>query len=106
MLAEAERLWQQAEQAAAGEAELSARVRQGHLPVRLAFLRDWKNLREECRKQDGAWPLPESRKEVAAQFAAACEGVPGKNWTHVAQLSESGLTVEKFVAQFKEDPTP
>jgi hypothetical protein len=104
VLAEAERFWQQAEKATFGDAELSARVRQGHLPVRLAFLRDWTKLRAECREQNAAWPLSESRKEVATQFAAVCEGVPGKDWTHVTQLSESGLTAEKFVAQFKADP--
>ena len=103
VLAEAERLWQQAEQAAAGEAEWSARVRQAHLPVQLAFLRDWANLRTECRQQNGRWPLPESRQEVARQFAAVCAGVPGQDWTHVTVLNESGLTVEKFQAQFKDE---
>jgi hypothetical protein len=105
VLAEAERLWQRAEQAAASDAELSARVRQGHLPVRLAFLRDWTKLRAECHEQNGAWPLSESCKEVANQFATVCDGVPGKDWTRVTVLNESGLTVAQFLAQFKEDPS-
>jgi len=104
VLAEAERLWRQAEKAAAGDVELSARVRQAHLPVRLAFLRDWTKLRAECREQNGAWPLSESRKEVAAQFAAVCEGVPGRDWTRVTVLNEPGLTVAKFLEQFNVDP--
>ncbi len=104
VLAESERLWQRAEQAAASDAELLARVRQGHLPVRLAFLRDWTKLRAECHEQNGAWPLSESRKEVANQFATVCDGVPGKDWTRVTVLNESGLTVAQFLAQFKEDP--
>ena len=106
VLAEAEQLWQQAEHAVAGDAELSARVRLAHLPVRLAWLRDWTNLRAECRKQNGVWPLPESRQEVADQFAAVGAGVPGKDWTRVTKLNEPGLTVEKFLAQFKTDPRP
>ena len=104
VLAEAESLWQQAERAVSDDAELSARVRQGHLPVRLAFLRDWTILRAECRQQNGHWPLSESRKEVADQFASACAGVRGKDWTQVTVLNESGLTVEKFLAPLNADP--
>ena len=106
VLAESERLWQQAEQATAGDEELSARVRLGHLPVRLAFLRDWERLRAECAEQKAVWPLAAARKEVASQFAAVAAGVPGKEWTHVTVLNERGLTVEKFVDQLKVDPTP
>ncbi|MEJ0089869.1 MAG: DUF4838 domain-containing protein [Limisphaerales bacterium] len=104
VLAESERLWQQAEKAAADDEELSARVRQGHLPVRLAFLRDWTKLRAECQAQRDDWPLPESRREVAAQFAAVAAGMPGKEWTRVTVLNEQGLTVEEFMAGFKVDP--
>jgi hypothetical protein len=105
VLAQAERLWQQAEKAVAGDAELLARVRQGHLAVQFAFLRDWTKLRAECRAQNGAWPLAASRAEAAAQFAAVCAGVPGKDWTHVTVLNEQGLTVEKFLAEAKENST-
>ncbi len=104
VLAQSEHLWQQAEKATASDEELSARVRQGHMPVRLAFLRDWTKLRAECESQHGVWPLPESRKEVAAQFAAVAAGVPGKDWTHVTVLNEQGLTMGRFLAQFDVDP--
>ena len=104
VLAEAERLWQQAEKAAAGDPELLMRVRMGHLPVRFAFLRDWVKLRAECREQRATWPLSESRKAVADQFGVVCKGVPGKDWTQVRVLNEPGLTVDKFLQQFTQDP--
>jgi hypothetical protein len=96
-LGEAERLWQQAEKAVAKDPELSARVRLSHLPVRFAFLRDWDRLRNDCRKQNGVWPLSESRKAVAEEFAATCGGVPDKKWTQVNPLNEPGLKVNDFV---------
>ena len=104
VLLEAEGLWQEAERAVADEPELVARVRVGHQPVRFAILRDWQRLRDDGRAQQLAWPLPESRKAVADEFVAACKGVPGKPWTVVHPLRESGLTVEKFVEPFAQDP--
>lgn len=103
-LAEAEQLWQQAEKAAAKYPEQLRRVRLGHLPVRLAFLRDWENLRKQSAEQKAAWPLAESRKVVADQFAEVCRGVPGEDWTQVRVLSEGGLTTEKFLQAFAQDP--
>lgn len=99
----AERLWQEAEKAASGDADLLARVRVGHLPVRYAMLRDWSRLRYEAWEQNLDWPLPESRKAVAEDFAAVAKGGPGKPWTVVNPLRESGLTVEKFVADLGPD---
>ena len=104
VLAEAERLWQQAERAAANDPEKLERVRLAHLPVRFAFLRDWANLRAECRQQKAKWPLPESRKAVADAFAEVCQGVPGAAWTQVRVLNEGGLTVERFLQQFAQAP--
>jgi hypothetical protein len=106
VLAQSEQLWRAAEAATANDPERLTRVRLGHLPVRLAFLRDWTKLRAECLERKAAWPLPESRKEVAAQFAEVARGVPGQDWTHVTVLNEPGLTVEKFLAPFNEDPPP
>jgi hypothetical protein len=99
ILTEAEQLWQQAEKTANKDPERLIRVRMGHLAVRYAFLRDWANLRAERRKQNRAWPLAESRQAVAEEFAKVCRGMPGKEWTTVRQLNESGLMVDKFVAQ-------
>jgi len=104
ILNEAEKLWQQAEKCVAKDRELLARVRLGHLPVRHAFLRDWERLRYDCWEQNGSWPLTDSRKAAAAEFAEMCNGVPDKKWTHVSLLSERGLRVEEFVNSFTNEP--
>jgi len=98
VLIEAERLWRAAGQAVASDPELTARVRLSHLPVRFAFLRDWERLRYDAWEENCDWPFAESRPAVAAEFAAACQGMPGKPWTVVQRLNEPGLTVEKFLA--------
>ncbi|MCW5551046.1 MAG: DUF4838 domain-containing protein [Verrucomicrobiae bacterium] len=100
----AEKLWQEAERAVADNPELLARVRLSQLPVRFAILREWEKLRADCREQNLDWPLPDSRKAVADEFATVAKGVPGKPWTVVHPLRESGLTVEKFLATFAQDP--
>ncbi len=104
VLIEAERLWQQAEQATAKDPELNARVRLSHLPVRFAFLRKWEKLRYDAWEQNLTWPLSESRRAVADEFAAVAKGLPGRPWTVVNPMRESGLTVDKFLADFAEDP--
>ncbi len=103
VLAQGEGLWQEAEKAAADDPEKLARVREGHLPVRLAFLRDWPRLRYDCWEENGAWPLPESRESAAGEFAEVARGVPGKPWTVVNPLRESGLTVAKFITDLGPD---
>jgi hypothetical protein len=104
-LSKAERLWQQAEDGARGDAEKLLRVRIAHLPVRCAFLRSWSGLRNECMEQKGTWPLPESRKAVAEEFRAVAQGAPDKEWTHVRVMTEAGQTVESFLKRFAEDPS-
>lgn len=101
-LAEAERLWTEAEQQVANDPELLARVRLSHLPVRYAFLANWEPLRRECQEQQAAWPLSESRQKVADQFRTISAGLPGKAWTRVEPLNESGLKVETFLKPFSE----
>jgi hypothetical protein len=105
-LATAERLWQQAEEAASHEAdpEKLIRVRMGHLPLRYAVLGRWVSLRRECREQNATWPWPESRKAVADAFRDLCQGVPGKDWTLVRVLSEGGRQVDDFLKEFAQDP--
>jgi len=103
-LAEAETLWSEAERLVANDAELLARVRQSHLPVRYAFLVNWELLRRECQEQHGSWPLSESRKVVADQFREVCARAPGRDWTHVEPLNESGLKVDDFIKSFALDP--
>lgn len=103
-LAAAEKLWQKAEQLADGDIEKLTRIRIAHLPVRYSFLKTWNRLRRECWEQNGTWPLSESRKVVAEDFRATCQGVPGKDWTKVNYLNESRLTVDEFLKGFAEDP--
>lgn len=103
VLSQAERLWQEAGQAAAKNPALLTRVRLGHLPVRFAFLRDWESLRQSCRQQNGRWPLSESLKEVADEFAKTCQGVPDQPWTRVERLAESKQTVEGFLRALTND---
>jgi hypothetical protein len=103
-MAEAEQLWQQAEQAAAGNEELLARVRLGHLPVRYVWLTRWDALQKECVAAHAQWPLPDSRAEVANEWRDVANGVPGKPWTKVTLISEGGTTPDQFLASVKGKP--
>ncbi len=103
-LYQAERLWQEAEKAVAKDPELLARVKMAHLPVRCAYLKYWALLRNECWEQNGAWPLPESRRSVADEFRKVCQGAPGKDWTVVKVMSEGGRTVDDFLKPFDTEP--
>jgi hypothetical protein len=98
-LAAAEKLWQQAEQAVAGDDELLARVRLGHLPVRYVWLARWDALRKDCAAAGTAWPLNESRHETAEEFRAVAAGVPGKPWTKVTAINEGASTPAAFLSQ-------
>ena len=102
-LLEAEKLWQQAGAAAAGNPEFLERVRIGHLAVRYVWLSRWDKLRRECADAGAAWPLPDSRKQVADEWMAVVQGTPGKPWTKVTLLSEGGLTPEQWFARFARD---
>ncbi len=97
-LAQAEKLWQQAEQSTAGDYE--SRVRLGHLPVRYVWLANWNTLRKECAAAHATWPLPDSRMEVAEEWRDVAEGVSGEPWTKVTLLSEGGETPAQFLAPF------
>jgi hypothetical protein len=103
-LAPFEDLWQQAELAVADNREQLARVRLARLPGRYAWLSRWTQLRKECVDAKSKWPLPASRKQVAEEWRAVAGGVAGWPWTKVTLVNESGLTPEKFLAQFAEDP--
>lgn len=105
-LAEAEKLWQQAEVTAANKLEFLERLRVGHLPLRYVWLSRWDKLRKECTDAGATWPLPESRKQVAADWMAVAKGVWGKPWTKVTLLNEGGLTPEKWAARFGADAVP
>lgn len=103
-LAEAEKFWREAERTVAGDEELLTRVRIGHLPVRYVWLSRWEKLRKECTDAAAKWPLPESRQQVADDWMSVAKGVDGKPWSKVTLLNEGGLTPEKWVARFANDP--
>lgn len=102
-LAEAETLWQQAEAAAADNPDFLERIRTGHLAVRYVWLSRWNELRKECTDAGAKWPLPESKQEVANEWATVARGEPDKPWTHLTLLSEGGLTPEKWIANVTTD---
>ncbi len=99
-LAEAEKLWQEAERLVSKDDELRARVRLGHLPVRYVWLARWDSLRKECTNTGATWPLSESRRQVADEWRTVANGIAGKPWTKVTLLNEGRLTPEKFLARF------
>jgi hypothetical protein len=103
-MTKAERLWQAAERAVANDPDKLARVRIAHLPVLFVWLDNWQKLRHDCWEKNLDWPMAQSRKAVADQFAKICEGVPGKDWTKVSVLSEGGKQVSAFLADFQTDP--
>ena len=98
-LAEVEALWQEAEHAVAGDGELLARVRQGHLSVQSVWLARWDALHEECSRARATWPFTVTREEFARQWLAMAQGVPDKPWTKVTVVREGGLTPEQFVSK-------
>lgn len=106
-LSEAEKLWQRAAQAVKDNPDLLWRVKQGHLPVRYAFLNNWARLRRECLLKGAKWPLPLSRKAVADEWLQVAIGPGPKGWSRMTHVNEGGLTPEKFVERFAVDePDP
>jgi hypothetical protein len=103
-LSQAEALWRDAEKSVAGNEELLARVRQGHLAVQYVWLARWDALRQECAKAGSSWPFVESRRELASQWIATAQGIPGKPWTKVTALREGDLSPEQFVSPILEKP--
>ena len=103
-LAEAEKLWRQAEAVSAGSTEFLERIRLGHLAVRYVWLSRWTQLRTEAEALGAAWPLPDSRQQTAEDWLAVAKGVAGRPWTKITLLNEGGLTPEKWAARFAEEP--
>lgn len=103
-LAQAEELWDQAEQCALNQPDLLARVKLARLPLRYVWLSRWTQLRKQCEDAKAKWPLPESRKQVAEAWRIVAIGVEGQPWTKITLVNESGLKPEKFLERFAEDP--
>jgi hypothetical protein len=102
-LQQAERLWRQAEAAAAGSPDLLPRVQRGRMWLGYVWLSLWDRLRKECTDAAAQWPLPASRKAYADEWLKRAQGDPQLPWTKVTHLNESGLTPEKFAARFAND---
>ena len=98
ILAEAERLWQKAEDAARGDRDLLWRVRQGHVAVQYIWLMQWVELRRECMARGAQWPISTSRKDYAARWLATVNepGPPG--WVPLTALGDFAGTVSDFMA--------
>lgn len=103
-MATAERLWRQAEQAVANNPEYLIRVQRGRMWLGYVWLSLWDKLRKQCADMGATWPLPTSRKAYAAEWLKLAQGVPGLAWTKVTHVNESGLTPEKFVQRFADEP--
>jgi hypothetical protein len=103
-LAQAEALWREAEQSVAGNDELLARVRQGHLSVQYVWLARWDSLREECFRAGATWPFAMTRGELARHWLAIAAGIPGKPWTEVTTVREGRVTPQEFVSQIGDRP--
>jgi hypothetical protein len=103
-LAQAESLWRRAERAVAGDAELLARVRQGHLALQCVWLARWDSLHKECTTAGANWPFTVTREEFARQWLATTQGVADKPWTTVTAVREGGLTPQEFASRLLKQP--
>lgn len=99
-----EELWQRAERLVAKRPDLRWRVRQGHLAVRYVWLSRWNDFRAEARRTGTAWPLPESRKQVADEWLALATDPGPVGWTPITHVNESGNTPQQWVSRFAVDP--
>jgi hypothetical protein len=104
VLSKAEQIMQQAEEAARPGSEEAWRVRQARLPLWYAWLTRWTQLRRDCMLAGAVWPVPTSRKALAAQWlVAATQGGP-QGWSPMTHVNEGGLTPQAFAGRFAEDP--
>jgi len=103
-LAQAERLWRQAENAARGNPNQLWRVRQARLPISFLWLSQWVGLQRQCRELGQPWPINPSRKAYAAQWLAAVNEPDPVGWSPMSLLRESGQTPADFAAQVGSDP--
>ena len=105
-LSQAQKLWDEALVRVRGDRELERRVELGRLPLGYVWLSRWEKLRKECAEMGAEWPLPASRKAYAEQWVEKTKGDPAAPWTQVRLLNESGLTPQKFLERFAQDPAP
>ena len=103
-LAQAERLWQRAEEAARGNTDWLWRVRQARLPIGYMWLSQWVGLQRECRALGKRWPINPSRKAYAARWLATVNEPGPAGWAPMNVMRESGQLPADFAAQVASDP--
>lgn len=103
-LVKAERLWQQAEDAARRNPDYLWRVRQARLPIGYLWLSQWVGLQRECRELGAKWPINPSRKDYAAQWLAAVNEPGPACWSPMTVMRESGQKPADFAAEVSTDP--
>lgn len=89
MLAEAERLFQQALEAVNQVPELHARVEAAQLAVRYVLISRWQELRDACTG-GVTWPLKVSRDEAIRDFERVCKE------HEITRLAENGPGAESL----------
>ena len=97
-------LFDRAEKAVAGDPDLRWRVRQARLPVWYAFLQRWGALRRERRASNVAWPVPESRAELARMWLADVTAPGPEGSQPMTHVNEGGLTPAAFADSVMYDP--
>lgn len=105
-LVKAERLWQQAEDAARGNADHLWRVRQARLPISYLWLSQWVGLHREAHQFGQPWPINSSRKAYAAQWLATVNEPGPAGWQPMSRMRESGQIPSEFAAQVGSDVAP
>lgn len=103
---QAESDWQQAEAAVQHDPAILWRVRQGHLSVQYVWLSRWDEFRQEAAKRGDAWPMSDSRAEVATQWLATATGPGPAGWSPITHLDEGHMTPQQFVGRLGGDVAP
>lgn len=103
-LAKSEQLWQQAADAARGNADYGWRIRQARLPISYLWLSQWVGLQRECRELGAKWPINPSRKAYAAQWLATVNEPGPAGWSPMTLMREAGQPPADFAAEVGSDP--
>jgi len=92
LMAQAERLFDQAEAAVQDQPELLRRVQVARLPIRYVWSERWQEFQAEAHKRQVPWPGPADYLENTRTFLHVCEA------NGITMLSE-GRKIESFAAR-------
>jgi len=89
-----------AEAAVAGDPACLERVKAAELPVRLAFILNWRTLRDRCRATGATWPMPAKIRDAADEFRriAVANGV-----TRLDEWHDGFGQLDEALASFAEE---